>query len=322
MNDRNDPANGAGTLKTDMEDDMDNDTRRDLDEIIWALSAELAYDPEYQPEIEKCRALIADREKHQAGYRKNWLWRWPGLAMAAVLVLAIGAAFFHPLYSPQTFRTGIGEQHFVTLDDGSTISINTDTELTVHFSSGSRKIVMKRGEANFTVAHDADRPFEVYAADGVTRAIGTAFNVLINKNRVSIAVMEGVVEVASAGGENTPITRLQVGDAVDYLPAGAMPVRRANLKRIRAWEEKKIYFEETSLGQMVAEYNRYSKSRLVLANNVDRNLSVSGVFRIGNLDSLLFTLKEVFGISHIKEDNRVLLIRQIATSNAGEIGQD
>ena len=51
-----------------------------------------------------------------------------------------------------------------------------------------------QGEAHFDVAHNPDRPFEVYAGQGLVRAIGTSFTVHMRKIDVEVIVTEGTVE--------------------------------------------------------------------------------------------------------------------------------
>ncbi len=54
-----------------------------------------------------------------------------------------------------------------------------------------------RGEALFTVVHEANRPFEVVAGGERIRDLGTRFNVYAEPGRVVVAVLEGQVDVTT-----------------------------------------------------------------------------------------------------------------------------
>jgi transmembrane sensor len=95
-----------------------------------------------------------------------------------------------------TYGTAVGQQQSLALADGSSIEINTDSQVQVEYSDHLRKIRLLRGEAFFTVAPNPERPFEVYAASGVVRAIGTAFAVSLQGSDVSVTVTKGEVAVS------------------------------------------------------------------------------------------------------------------------------
>ena len=107
----------------------------------------------------------------------------PALAVfaAAAVVLAIALVVIHkPVLDfgrDQTaaqkevvYQTAVGEQKGVSLPDGSIMKLNTDSLVSVSFSSRHRNLHLIKGEAMFKVAHDRSRPFIVHAGGGVVRA--------------------------------------------------------------------------------------------------------------------------------------------------------
>src|SRR5262249_52423190 len=88
---------------------------------------------------------------------------------ASVLVLA-GAAWML-LDRAQHYDTAVGEQRSVALSDGSVVTLNAASSITVEMSRGRRTIRLLSGEALFQVAHDAVRPFDVLTADTAVRAV-------------------------------------------------------------------------------------------------------------------------------------------------------
>ena len=117
---------------------------------------------------------------------------------AAVLCVALGATAWWLMphgAANGTYGTAIGQQQTLALSDGSTVQINTDSQIQIDYSEPLRKIRLLRGEAFFTVAPNAKRPFEVFAAGGIVKAVGTAFAVSVQGAQVSVTVAKGVVDV-------------------------------------------------------------------------------------------------------------------------------
>src|SRR5690348_5790981 len=139
-------------------------------------------------------------------------WRLP-LAVAAGLacVAAFGAWWALGSAGTHTYRTDVGGLSRVVLRDGSAVTLNTDTDLRVHFTGGRRNVDLLRGEAQFQVAHDRSRPFEVKAAGRIVRAVGTAFDVRVESPQsLEVTVTEGRVAVVGASdryaGTEAPTT--------------------------------------------------------------------------------------------------------------------
>src|SRR5690606_22582752 len=89
-------------------------------------------------------------------------------AMIAVVAIGIGtygarSDWFAP--APQHYATAVGERRTVTLEDGSVLVLNTNTAVEVRFRGNARRLALVRGEAQFDVRPDAQRPFTV-TADG------------------------------------------------------------------------------------------------------------------------------------------------------------
>ena len=95
------------------------------------------------------------------------------------------------------YITAIGEVQEQRLVDGSVLQLNTDSQVQVSYSDGMRKIRLLKGEAHFEVASNKQWPFQVYAGNGMVKAVGTAFSVRLNPEQVNVVVSEGVVDIAS-----------------------------------------------------------------------------------------------------------------------------
>ncbi|HEY5760880.1 MAG TPA: FecR domain-containing protein [Steroidobacter sp.] len=244
--------------------------------------------------------------------RRRWLstGRMMALAASVVLAVCIGIVAYFQL-QPLRYETQVGEQRDVLLEDGSRVTLNTNTSLKVRYSKARRYIEMERGEALFAVKHDARWPFEVAAGGTVTRALGTEFNVDLRNSTVTVSVLDGAVRVASANETATTITpALAKGQSVAVRSGEqrAMP-EKADLRRIDAWRTRRLEFSDTPLAQAVEEFNRYSDTRVVVGTTDLEAVRVSGVFRIGDTDGFLFSLEQALGVQTLEAAGEVTLVR-------------
>jgi transmembrane sensor len=132
--------------------------------------------------------------------------RWRVATTVAGVLIALGVAWqLSPMaYIPGQYRTGIGEQRIVELDDHSRIALDATTRLQVHYSRDARVVELKEGQAQFSVAHDAVRAFKVIAGNRTIIAVGTVFTVEFNDQKIHVAMMEGRVSVVSEASSQTP----------------------------------------------------------------------------------------------------------------------
>jgi len=239
--------------------------------------------------------------------------RW---AAAAAILLTIGVVFTiaYLQLRPPHYETAIGEQRDVLLPDGSRITLNTDTAVTVRYADSLRRIDLERGEAVFSVKHDTRRPFDVAAGKTLTRALGTEFNVDMRSDRISVSVLEGVVRVSAVGdaGSREPpgIPALTKGRTAEMRRGdGRIAETTADLNRIHAWRARQLEFSDTPLPDALAEFNRYSTAHVVIGTPELQSVRVSGVFSIGDTEAFLFSLRETLDAQTLGSADEIVLVR-------------
>lgn len=229
--------------------------------------------------------------------------RWRALAAAAgvaamALVAWWGIAGFGA--NPQ-FKTAVGEQRVIRLDDGSLVTLNTDTHIEVRMTDQARDIRLIDGEALFKVQRDPARPFRVHARDLVIQAVGTQFNVYRRATGTTVSVLEGRVRVvaeetltarsheienAGTAGAATD-SPLSAGEQVD-ISLGGQVERRSRLSPDRpiAWQQRRLIFDEEPLSNIVLEFNRYNHRPFRVADPQAAARRFSGIFDADDPDSL------------------------------------
>ncbi len=243
--------------------------------------------------------------------------RMPLVALAASLFL-IGAVsvvwFALKQWGWESYHTEFGGFQRVVLSDGSTAMLNTATRIRARMSSGRRQVILEKGEALFTVAHDVRRPFDVSAGNTVVRAVGTAFAVrlkdhkevdlLVAQGRIAINPPEDAPADKLAGHAALPrISTLAAGETASIKAHRPMEVERIaadEVTRRLAWTQGRIWFDRVTLAAAVAELNRYNRRQLVIDDPSIAGLRIGGAFDITDLDSFIAAL-DTFGIHAMAE---------------------
>jgi transmembrane sensor len=256
-------------------------------ERAWKASGRLANDPDI-------KAAAAEASRRNPLPRATVRWQ-AGFPVAAAVVIALAAGSIWYMQSAATsYATRVGEQRLVALSDGSHVRLNTDSQISVRFRQGERRVVLEKGEAFFDVAHDAGRPF-VVAADGIhVRALGTKFDVRRDAAAVQVTLLQGRVQVAQTG---QPMAELTPNQQLTATPQGLSAPRAADAAEASSWTTGRLRFRDVPLRQAVAEVNRYSSRKVVLEGSPSLAAEpVSGEFDVGDTGAFVTALTVSFDL--------------------------
>ena len=253
-------------------------------------------------------------------------------AMAASLLFICLGIFLQKQYtvekivieSPElAYQTAVGEQQKVLLDDGSTLILNTDSQVKVIYSAKQRLLLLNRGEIHIDVAHDTSRPLRVVANDKVVQAVGTAFDVRLLNSNVKVWVTEGRVAIADnkhvanpAALEKEPLNNpnlfISKGEKaiLSNLNQQVEKISDGEMTAQLSWQQGNIVFRGETLDEAVLEFNRYSDKTFVIHDPSLKHIRIAGVFKIGDTPSLLSTLHNNFDIQYeYDRANKILLTK-------------
>lgn len=231
---------------------------------------------------------IARPERHRVSPRRRRYWE---AAAAAVLVVALGlGVWFTRRSGMQLISTAVGQERRVTLADGSQLALNTNTLLAVKLTSRQRDVYLRRGEAHFSVVHDAARPFFVHVGDAVIRDVGTQFEVRLHSDRnIDVLVNEGQVEVRGPGA----VQALSAGEQL-VIAGPQLKVVSVSPRQVAddlAWREGALVFDGEPLSQALEEVGRYTRERIVLTGPQVASLHISGRFRTDDVQGFFRALQ-------------------------------
>lgn len=230
----------------------------------------------------------------------------------AALGMVLAAAYHLAPFGLRSgeYRTGIGEQRSIELDDRTRIALDAATRLRVRFSKDSRIVELLQGQAQFSVAKDSARPFKVEAGDHTVVAVGTIFNVEYVEGEMQVAMLEGKVAVLSPDTGNprpmgTEETLLTSGAALRVTRQGQTTVTpQADLEAVTAWHQHKVILHSEPLSQAVRRLNRYSRLQLQVDDPKLVSMNISGVFDAGDTAAFVEAVESYLPVvaEHIDAD--------------------
>jgi transmembrane sensor len=262
--------------------------------MVWAETAAFAD----APELARFRTAVAVTTRAAARRRRMAAYA----AMAAAVVAFVGADLVlrgpisnvlpvqsHAAKAIQ-YATGVGDIRRVVLEDGSILTLDTDSAVAVRLGAIKREVVLTRGRARFEVAHDQQHPFIVEAGGRTVTALGTVFDVRVAPDAVNVVLVEGRVKIADLTGASASAI-MDRGHQM-LLPArGTWRESAIDPAQASIWTDGRLAFNDAPLSQVVAEMNRYSTRRLVIADDHLGARPIGGVFRAGDEKTLALALE-------------------------------
>ncbi len=215
-----------------------------------------------------------------------------GNAALVFFAVAVGLATARPdlalKLTARHYQTAKGDTINIPLSDGSRIHLNTDSDIQVADLFGWRKAWLAKGEAWFTIQHNPEHPFEVFAGKGRIWDIGTQFNVLTEANKTTVTVQEGEVGVAT---DNTQPLILTAHQQSSFDGLGQLS-GKADIKSetIGSWRSGVLIFQNQRLADVLEQLTRYHPVRFTVQDPTIKNLLISGRFSTTDLNETLNTL--------------------------------
>lgn len=293
-------------------------TTRDLD----AFQHWLETDPAHLEDYETVKALAAGSRDLKSSFtaelatiarapnRRRARWRgraWSRPAFGAAALATVVAAVVllpslwrlstDPMAGAEVLSTSIGEIRDLTLSDGSRLTLDTNTRLSVQVNAASRRLRLEQGQVFFSVAHDAERPFKVALADRTVVVTGTQFTTALIDGSARVSLLEGAVTLEKSGVADARLTmapgealRFKAGEAIQREP-------RFNPATAAEWRSRRRVFLDMPLSEVLADLSRYSVKRLEAADPAVARMRVTAVVPLDGEDSIESTLGRVLPVS-------------------------
>jgi len=284
----------------------------------WDLLGERATNPQIVAARREALARASARDTVAVVQRSSHRNYWLSAAAAAVVVIVVVAFWSFAL--PSEYRTGLGERRVVTLDDGSRISLDSQTVVQVRYSAEARHLKLTKGQARFDVFHNARRPFSVDAGDRTVIATGTSFNIDLRQSAVVVTLIEGRVLVTPrAAAVPLPVSRKAEPTAVPLsagqtltssLDAPAPPrIENVSLDTVTSWESGRLIFNDEPLDEVVERIARYSSQKILVGDERAAKLRISGVFNAGDVPTFVDTVSRYLPVHATSQPDGDIVLR-------------
>lgn len=241
----------------------------------------------------RASALYEDWSSGEPRRSRPWLVGVAGALVAGLMLLFL-PAMLKSLRAD--FSTATAELRQVMLEDGSLVELAPQTAIDIRFNKDRRSVRLLSGEAFFRVTPEPSRPFEVQASELSVLVTGTAFDVRMLEQSLTVSVEHGSVQAQSGLTGLSPSVRLGAGDQLTLdRRNGALLQTRVPYQDVASWREHRVFFEKATVAEVVDILQRYTPGWIVIA---DRNLArqqVAGLYDLRDPDQALRILVGPFG---------------------------
>lgn len=265
----------------------------------WQITGALTYSAESQAALRSAQRATANTERGAF----NWF-RWQAAAVAsALLAVVFGALQLDLAQEPsasELYATSIGEQREISLNDGSSVKLNTNSRIRIEYRDDLRLLTLDKGEAFFKVASNRQRPFVVDTHKGTITAVGTAFSVNRQEDSIDVTVVEGIVSVKER--QTQPEIKaehklVKADQKLQINQRGLSQVVATNAASALAWRNQLLVLEDKPLTDAIGQLNRYLTTPVDVSDPSLRTLRVSGTFSLQSPESTLDGLMTSFNLA-------------------------
>ncbi|SEI66510.1 FecR family protein [Sphingobium sp. AP50] len=219
-----------------------------------------------------------------------------GASIAGALLAVRAAAREHA-------ETAVGERRALVLDDGTRITLNTDSRISWRTDEKGSRVWLERGEIGLAVPAAPRGPLELEAEGARFRLGAGRFNARQQPESLDLLVLEGVADSMRGGQLKSGAMARVIGKTVAVLPADMVTLDRA-----RSWNNGQLVFEGESLDFVVAEFNRYLDRKIVIADPALSRIRLGGRFTTTDPADLLTALHASFGIRSQRSANGAITL--------------
>ena len=239
---------------------------------------------------------------HRLSRQRTWL----GLAATVLIAVVVGSSALMPSDDQQllqSYATPVGGTGSSVLPDGSRVELGADSRITTRYTAKQRSISVDFGEAYFLVAKDPARPFLVDAGEMKVTAVGTAFNVRRNSDRVVIAVSEGRVHLdesdssagsSAAAGKLVPTPLIAGQQAVYSSDSRTFTIAEIKAADVASWRSGVLKYMHEPLGSVAQDLSRYHNKRIIISDARLSAMPFTGTVFSTRIEDALSALESVF----------------------------
>lgn len=207
--------------------------------------------------------------------------------------------------------TGIGERANVSLPDGTTVSLNSNSRLSYIpkvYNREERKIEFK-GEGFFRVTKNVSVPFIVNAKGLKVRVLGTTFNLSVrdNAHTAELSLEEGSVQLLSVKSNKQVVLAPMQKAILNQETGNITVISDKNAKDASAWRLGEMVFRNTPLTEVLRTIEENYNVKIEINSDVCLADKFTGTLPVVNLNEVLEVLEKSYHFKTEIIDKKILL---------------
>ncbi|EZP83988.1 putative FecR [Novosphingobium resinovorum] len=211
----------------------------------------------------------------------------------------------------ERFATKRGEIRRFQLPGSSVATLDTDSQLLVSFTGSEQHVRLDRGRVRLAIT-GAAHPVRIHIGKQQMIASDADFDLSLDADgRVRIALLRGVARIVDAGARGESFSALPLGKTLALQSRGAARVViPAADSGARDWPSGWTEHRSISLGDLVAEANRYAIRPIIIDERAVAALTVSGRFKISDAEAFASRTAKLFGLTLVERQDGLHLRSQ------------
>ncbi|WP_367353640.1 FecR family protein [Agrobacterium pusense] len=206
---------------------------------------------------------------------------------ALVILTAAGVGTNAYLRQQAEYSTAVGETARFSLPDGTVAELSTGSAISLNFDAGQRRVTLQQGEAFFTVARDAARPFDVDCNGLRALALGTQFSVGMHDEGTVVAVAEHTVQVSSLRQE----LLVQEGQSVLFADDRLSPPSNIDIDTKLSWRSGKLVFISATFEDVVSALSKWRYGKMIVMDKALARRPISIIVDVRRAGRILDNLE-------------------------------
>jgi len=249
------------------------------------------YEQQYYTAQESWAVLdkkISAADDSTSGERKSGTSIWFSIAASVLLVFSIGYYFFSDSRYTVVKNEMNAAVKSIYLPDGTQINLNGGTTLRYIASQFNtrRNLQLLNGEVFIHVVHKSRYPFIVDMGEVQAQDIGTSFNIIKNKQDVTLTVEEGKVALKQVKTEKSIL--LDGGTTGIYSSeTGRLTAKKNADVNYKSWMDKDFVFTETPLQEVASQLSKVYNTPITISGNELQTKKLTAHLHYQTLDSAL-----------------------------------
>ena len=233
-------------------------------------------------------------------------------AVVSVLLLATIAGYqYLDNGDDQTilYTTGYGEKSQITLPDGSHVRMNANTEIAVpvNWNNSVREVEVLYGEAFFEIKKTplASNPkFVVHTNEMDIVVLGTAFNVNNRRNKTTVALTEGKVNLRTISNLEKVMNS---GDIVSYIiNEGSLINIEETQDFYLGWLDNSIILNNIPLGKVALLIEDHFGNEVEIHKESLKKRVLTGSVSDGDVNVVIKAIESSLNTKSTKVNNKIM----------------